>query len=93
MKLSDRCDLRDEGYDEGYKDGLAARDADFVKLENRIEELCDELGEIDAKVAELVELLEYISFDFDPEFALGPPCGPDVLEKINKALTKFKGVE
>ena len=37
MKLSDRCDLRDEGYDEGYKDGLAAHNAEVEELVEALE--------------------------------------------------------
>ncbi len=37
MKLSERCDLRDEGYTDGYRDGLAARDAECKELVEALE--------------------------------------------------------
>lgn len=41
---------------------------------------------------ELIEsrkLLSDISFDFDPDETLGPPCGPEMLEKIKEHADRF----
>ena len=35
------------------------------------------------------KLLSDISFDFDPEKVLGPPCGPDMVDKIKHHSEKY----
>lgn len=41
------------------------------------------------EMQELRKLVSDISFDFDPEVRLGPPCGPEMLARIKEYEERF----
>jgi hypothetical protein len=53
------------------------------------EALKKKLAEVTTLAVAQRKLLKDISFDFDPEEALGPPCGPEMLSRIKYLETQY----
>lgn len=41
------------------------------------------------EMQELRKLVSDISFDFDPDISMGPPCGPEMLKRIKEYEERF----